>query len=275
MRVIFVPVADRPECARALNTAFDLGASLGASVSGCHIRPHRYSDVSLGSEFAEAAWRKKSTKRAPVAAKALYKSIAEDHGYKLMRRASEEPRAHWVERVGSPNKIMSIAGPMSDLIVVSRPSQPNSVAAMFLKSALFHGGRPLLVLPKRARRRIARRICIGWDQGPRVARVVTASIPLLQRADEVTIVTCGPEDRPGPKSSQLQEYLAHWGIEASHVVKRGRYIERELMDACQGASADLLVTGAYTRSRWYEKVLGGTTEYLIHNARLPVLMQHV
>lgn len=275
MRVMLVPVADRPECARALNTAFDLGNRLGASITGCHIRPHRRSDISLGSEFADAAWRKKSTKRAPVAAKALYKSIAEDHGYRLMRRASEEPRAHWVERVGSPNKIMSIVGPMSDLIVVSRPSRADSVGTMFLKSALFHGARPVLVLPQRARRKIGRRICIGWDQGPRVARVVTASISLLQQADEVTIVTCGSEDRPGPKSAQLQEYFAHWGIEATHVKKRGRHVERELMDACQSAGADMLVTGAYTRSRWYEKVLGGTTEFLIHKARLPVLMQHV
>ena len=46
------------------------------------------------------------------------------------------------------------------------------------------------------------------------------------------------------------------------------------MDACQSASADLLVTGAYTRSRWYQKVLGGTTEFLIRKARMPVLMQH-
>jgi nucleotide-binding universal stress UspA family protein len=47
------------------------------------------------------------------------------------------------------------------------------------------------------------------------------------------------------------------------------------MDACQEANADLIVSGAYSRQRWYEKVLGGTTEFLIHEARLPVLMQHV
>ena len=52
MRVMLVPVADRPECARALNSAFDLGNRLGASVTGCHIRPHRYSDTSLGSELS-------------------------------------------------------------------------------------------------------------------------------------------------------------------------------------------------------------------------------
>ena len=32
MRVIFVPVADRPECGLALHTAFDLGHTLGANI---------------------------------------------------------------------------------------------------------------------------------------------------------------------------------------------------------------------------------------------------
>jgi nucleotide-binding universal stress UspA family protein len=98
---------------------------------------------------------------------------------------------------------------------------------------------------------------------------------MLQLAKQITIVTCGPEDRPGPKAAQLKAYLKHWGIKAQHVRTRGRHIETELMDACANAKADLIVSGAYSRQRWYEKVLGGTTEFLIHEARLPVLMQHV
>ena len=39
MRVILVPVADRPECAVALNKSFALARDLDASVIGCHIRP--------------------------------------------------------------------------------------------------------------------------------------------------------------------------------------------------------------------------------------------
>ncbi len=35
MRVIFVPVADRPECAAALNTAFVLGHTEGAKPNIC------------------------------------------------------------------------------------------------------------------------------------------------------------------------------------------------------------------------------------------------
>ena len=275
MRVILVPVADRPECARALNTAFELGTRLNASVSGCHIRPHQESDLTLSSEFAAAAWRKKSTPEAPAAAETLYRKIAEEHGYEIMRHARAAPGAIWAERVGSPEKVMRIVGPMSDLIVVSRPRRPNGVARVFVDTALMRGSCPVLLLPQTGHARLGERVCIAWDQGPRVARTVKASIPLLQHAAEITIVTCGPEDRPGPKATQLKAYLKHWGIKAQHVRTRGRHVETELMDACVEAKADLIVSGAYSRQRWYEKVLGGTTEFLNHEARLPVLIQHV
>jgi nucleotide-binding universal stress UspA family protein len=275
MKVILVPVADRPECARALNTAFELGKKLGASVSGCHIRPHKDSDLTLSSEFAAEAWHKKYTPSAPADAESLYKRLAEKNGYDLIHHARATPGALWAERVGSPNKLMSIVGPLSDLIVISRPKRRDGVAGMFLDAALMHGSSPVLLLPQTSRHRIGSHVCIAWDQGPRVARTVTASLPLLQLASDITIVTCGPEDRPGPKAAQLVAYLKHWGIKARRVRTRGRHVEAELMDACNEAKADLIVSGAYSRQRWYEKVLGGTTEFLIHEARLPVLMQHV
>ena len=275
MKVILVPVADRPECARALNTAFELGKNLGASVSGCHIRPHKESDLTLSSAFAAAAWRRKNTPTAPAAAQTLYRKIAEQHGYEVIGHARAKPGALWSERVGSPEKVMGIVGPIADLIVVSRPKRADGVAGVFLNTALMRGSCPVLLLPQAGRRRIGERVCIAWDQGPGVARTVKSSLALLQHAGEITIVTCGAEDRPGPKAMQLKAYLKHWGIKSQHVRTRGRHVERELMDACKDAKADLLVSGAYSRQRWYEKVLGGTTEFLIHDARLPVLMQHL
>lgn len=275
MKVILVPVADRPECARALDTAFALGKKLDASVSGCHFRPHKDSDLTLSSEFAAEAWHRKSTSQSRAAAETLYKQMAEQHGYELIHRPRAEPGALWAERVGSPHKLMSIIGPLSDLIVISRPKRKNGIASLFLNAALMHCATPVLLLPQAGRIRVGHRVCIAWDQGAGVTRSVTASIPLLQLADEVTIATCGPEDRPGPKAMQLVAYLKHWGIKAKRVRTRGRHVEDELMDVCKDVKADLVVSGAYSRQRWYEKVLGGTTEYLIHETRLPVLMQHV
>lgn len=275
MKVILVPVADRPECARALQAAFDLGERLGASVCGLHVRPHRDSNVTLSPAFAEAAWRKKGTKRAPEAARALYEEVAAQHGYTVAKRACKAPCAMWSEKVGSPEMLLGIYGPLADLVVVSRPSEKGSVADLFLSSALTRSGRPVLMLPPRTRKRIGTRICIGWNQGNSAMMVTKAAMPLLQQADKVTIISCGREDKPGPKSRQLAAYLTHWGVRSTCVNTKGKDIEAELLNEYRKANADLLIGGAYSRSRWRERVFGGTTEYLVRKARIPVLLRHV
>lgn len=274
MRVITVPVADRPECAIALQTAFRLGKQLGASVCGCHIRPHKYSKLTLGTAFANGAWRKRSTSRAPARAKALFAEIAEPHGYKVTKRARKDPSALWSERVGSPDKIMGIIGPVSDLIVVSRPERAGTIAEMFMLAALVQSSRPVLILPKSARKAVGKRVCIAWNQSADAACCVTGAIPLLRQADEVTIVSCGPEDRAGPQSNQLATYLKHWGVNATRINTRGRKVEAELLETCKQQRADLLIGGAYSRSRWREEVFGGTTEFLIRKTNLPVMLLH-
>jgi nucleotide-binding universal stress UspA family protein len=51
-------------------------------------------------------------------------------------------------------------------------------------------------------------------------------------------------------------------------------VEAELVAAAKEAGADLLIGGAYSRSRWREKIFGGTTEYLVRTAKLPILLLH-
>ena len=274
MRDILVPVADRPECARALQTAFDLGKKLGASVTGCHIRPHRYSKVTLSPAFADAAWRRKSTKGAPSAARTLFQAIAEKNGFKVTRRSSIAQTAVWLEKVGSPERLMAIFGPVTDLVVVSRPTKPGNVADMFLHAALIESGRPVLVLPQSNLKSIGRHVAIAWNQSADAARAVTAAMPLLQEADDVTIITCGSEDKAGPKSSHLAAYLRNWGVHSKRKTTRGRDVEAELVAAAKEAGADLLIGGAYSRRRWRQKIFGGTTEYLIRTAKLPILLLH-
>lgn len=270
MRVILVPVADRPECAKALHTAFDLGKRLGASVNGCHIRPHRDSATSMSS----SAWGRKSSKHAPEAARKLYEEMAEQHGYEMIRRPRTKPGALYCERVGSPEKVLSIVGPVSDLTVVTRPAERGGVAELFLNCALDETQRPVLILPPSGRRNIGKKVVIAWNQSREVARAVKTAMPILQMADEVTIVSCGAEDRVGPKSSQVAGYLTHWGVKTKRVNTRGKDIEKELIAAFKEAGADLMIAGAYSRNRWRERVFGGTSDFLLTKAKIPVLMVH-
>ena len=107
-----------------------------------------------------------------------------------------------------------------------------------------------------------------------MSRVVSACMPILQTAEQVTIITCGPENRLGPKASQLKNYLRNWGVNAKTVVSRGRNEQAELMAAYNDSKSDLMLMGAYSRSRLREVVFGGMTEYMLVNARIPVIMQH-
>ena len=284
MRVILVPVADRPECARALRTAFYLGKQLDASISGCHIRAHTGSKVSLSSEFSaqyfgtaskatDSAWRGKTTQKASVAARKLFESISESHGYELCKRPRATPFAAWQERVGSPDKVMRIVGPVSDLVVVSRPpAGGGDIARIFMLTALMESGRPVLILPQGGAAKVGRRVCIAWNQSIEAARAIAASMPILQAADQVTIVSAGPEDRLGPKSQQLANYLKCWGVATERVATRGRDVEKELIASYRKSNSDLLLMGAYSKSRWRQIAFGGTSHHILEKARIPVLM---
>ncbi len=274
MRSILVPVSDRPESAKALNTAFTLGKRLGASVTGCHIRPHRNSDVSLSTAFADAEWRRKNNKKTPTLAKELYEQVAGRYGYELSNRARVSPAALWQEKVGSPEIVLGIVGPVSDLVVVTRPARRGGVADMFMVSAILQSASPVLVLPRAAKRVVGTRVVIAWNQSREAARTVRLALPVLATADEVTIVSCGREDEPGPKSSQLAGYLKQWGIKTTRENTRGRSIEDELLDVCNDRGADLVVAGAYSKSRWRQRVFGGTTQHMLYKARLPLLTLH-
>lgn len=285
MRVILVPIADRPECAVALDATLRLAGKMGASLIGCHIRPHRTSALRMRASAGEldhstldweAGLRGRNPDRMSAAAEKLFARVVAEHGFASGRRPRADGKAVaiWQKRVGSPARVMPIIGPASDLVVVSRPAADGRIARVFLMEALLHSTRPVLVLPQTPVRSVGRRVAIGWNQSAEASRALAAALPVLVRADEVTIINCGPESRPGPKSRDMVRYLAHHGIAAKRVSGVGRHPEQEIVQACRASRADLLVMGAYSRHRYRELLFGGVTEHMLKKATLPVLMYH-
>ena len=286
MKVLLVPVADRPESVAAVDVAFGLADRLDANVIGAHLRPHR--DLSQGYKSKgvplfgspdEAALAELSSKQSPATVRAAHKlfvSAAEKQGFELAKgpRVGAHQKAIWQELVGSPDKLMAIAGPLADLTVVSRPAKSGRLARLFVLAALLQSGRPVLVLPQKQAKVPGKRIAIAWNQSAEASRTVAACMPLLQSAEQVTIISCGTEDRRGPKSSQLLAYLKHWDIRAKAVRTKGHAEGREMMQAYKDTRSDLLVMGAYSRSRLREVVLGGMTEKMLWESQVPVIMQH-
>jgi nucleotide-binding universal stress UspA family protein len=279
MSVILVPTADRPECAFALDTAFRLAEALDANVAGCHIRAQRR-EVPPATSARRRVMDTDFADGSPIdraAARRLFAEAAAARGFAVTRRfvAGHRQRGVWHELVGSPARALGIAGPVVDFSVVSRPKpHGGGRARAFLLAALLDSGRPALVLPQRRVGKLANSVLIAWNQSSEAAAAVTAAIPMLQKAERVVIVSSGAENRAGPRSSQLSQYLATFDVEAECVRTRGRDVEREIHEIYRDVRADLLVMGAYSRTRLREILFGGVTEHMLFSANLPVFLLH-
>ena len=51
-------------------------------------------------------------------------------------------------------------------------------------------------------------------------------------------------------------------------------VESEIEGVCKNEGADLVVMGAYSRSRMRELVFGGMTQYMLFETRMPVFALH-
>lgn len=285
MKVIMVPVADRPECRIALDHAFRFAVNLEANIVGYHLRPHRAEHHASGStrlplvveetelpELTEADLKLHSAN-----AEKLFRAIAGEHGIAIASkpRRAEHPLAYWNEMVGTPAKLFGIIGPTSDCIVVSRPKRKASgPARAFMLAALLNSGKPLLIVPQRQVKPPGKRILVAWNQGPHAAAALGASLPLLDRADEVHIVCCGKEELPGPKSVHVRNYLLHWGIESELHQRSGRDPAAEILKVFKATRCDLLVMGAYSRGQLRERILGGVTHEMLTEHDVPVFALH-
>lgn len=284
MKSILVPVADRPECVFALETAFYLARKLEASVMGCHLRPHRQEVAAGAGSRLTMAIEGGALSEIPENVSSLncrnagqlFMAVAEKNELKVSRKHSPsgQPQAYWSELVGSPDRLMAIIGPVADLIVVSRPKKKSSgPARAFMLAAMLNSGRPLLILPQK-KVKPGSRVCIAWNGSTEAARAVKAAMPILQLADSVHIVSSGKQDHPGPSVSHLSNYLAMWGVESSSEITRGHKPEKELLEQYQDSHSNLLVMGAYSRSHLLERILGGVTHAMINEAKVNLFALH-
>lgn len=288
MKTIYIPVSDRPECVIALDQGFTLGEKIGANIIGYHIRPHGDSTVALPTEAKssvldvhtyDAAWEnalaKKRKDNDDVKAKLLFDKMAQLFDYKLSKKPKIEPAAFWTEKVGSPDRLFSIMGPIADLIMISRPAKKGqSIAKTIMLSAVLNSGSPVLILPQNKTKSLGKRIAIAWNQSAEASLALKAAMPLLQTAKEVNIITNGPENRLGPKASHLINYLKYYGINAKQVKIKEKNDTEAILKGYMKTESDLLVMGGYSRSRLRQKIFGGVTQHMLHDANIPVFMLH-
>ena len=192
--------------------------------------------------------------------------------------------AEWRTASGYPAGMAAMHGRYADLIVIGQLDAYDSQAGLLRarpEEVTMLAGRPVLVVPFTGHfERLGARVLVGWDVSREAARAVGDAMPLLARAEAVTVLTIDAEQSPfghgGIPGADIALYLARHGVKAEveRTVSAGIGIGNTLLSRAADYEANLLVMGAYGHSRVRELLLGGVTRTVLASMTLPVLMSH-
>jgi len=182
----------------------------------------------------------------------------------------------WLDNAPEGPGFVGSYGRVFDVIVMSRPDANTSgLYNEAIECGLFESGRPILLSPPSLPSQIATNVLIAWNRSTEQARAIALAMPLLHRAENITILTVsGGTEVPGPSAEQLVRYLRCNGIiaEPMTVGLDGRNTGEAILATAQSLSCDLLIKGAYTQSRLRQMIFGGATQHVLANATMPILL---
>lgn len=154
----------------------------------------------------------------------------------------------------------------------------NQAARMLAEAILFGSGRPTLLLPDSTDVGVLGHVVIAWDGSRVAARAVADARVFLERASMITVVTV-TDEKPLPGQGigeRLALGLRTRGLvaEAVSIQAGDSSIGTALQEHSLKIGGNLLVMGGYGHSRVRDFVLGGATEGILADLRLPVLLSH-
>ena len=118
----------------------------------------------------------------------------------------------------------------------------------------------------------------AWDGSAPAARALGDALPLLRRAERVSLAVVDPERLGGRVGEQagadIAAHLARHGVKVEvQALPSGRLATADvLLDFAADTGADLLVMGGYGHSRLRELAFGGTTRDVLGRMTVPVLL---
>lgn len=186
----------------------------------------------------------------------------------------------WIIGEGDAADVLLQAARLQDLVVVEQ-STPGADLLWGPAVQMALSGYPTLVVPKGWNAPIARNhVIVAWNGSAQAAAALRKAMPLLKSAAEVTLLI-GPSQETLPYTLRVPAadplaYLKRHGIKATAYDKEiaAGDAGAEILRIAGEKNADLIVMGAFGRSRFREWVLGGATRHVMANAKIPALMAH-
>ncbi len=187
-------------------------------------------------------------------------------------------RGEWEVIRGIRTAALAKRSRLADFVIGElRVSDPDAPAGFDeVTRALFAHAAPMLLVPDICHDGLRTdRIVIAWNGSAEVAQAVKVALPLLKQASAVQVLDGERSGLPGisPPPLPLRAWFQRHGIEVQWEAFPIEHDEGPaLLAAAKAFRADLMVMGAWGRSRISEVALGGTTRWLLGHANVPLFL---
>ncbi|MDR6936942.1 MULTISPECIES: universal stress protein [unclassified Luteibacter] len=271
---LLVHIGRLPPQGAGLRAALAMASRLGARLDAMHVvdLPAAAFTVPEAVPMQLDAVRQRSTDA---------RAVAGDWAELL---ASRGLRGNW--RVGNGDTVTLLAHASAgyDLVVMERSSTMRGDAPVgfgVVSRTVFASSRGVLVVPEAATvDTLGEHVLVAWSGSRESALAVRSSLPMLRKASRVTVIDGSVDEDIGTcalPDTNICGWLDTHGVKAE--VRRLDEASRAspgpaLLDIAHAENADLIVMGAWGRSRLSEMVLGGTTRFLFMQSDVPMLVAH-
>jgi nucleotide-binding universal stress UspA family protein len=265
---ILVHLDDDPGHRDRLGLGIDLANRLRAHLDVVYVTPRVHPPAGAIGRAASLEFIAEAREAALAKAARIEKEVEE--------LCTQLLSCSWHVEEGDPEKIVARFAHLADLVIVGRIRQSlleDLLTTDLVEPLLFDAGCPLLIVPDDWRTvPFPKRVLVAWKNSREAIAATRGGLALLGMAEAVLILAAEDEDLKAKPGADLVRYLAYHDIDAT-VIGTSRRGGEDIVETAETERCDLIVMGGLTRDRRLaERLFGGSTEYVLRESTVPVLM---
>ncbi|CAO3424743.1 universal stress protein [Azospirillum endophyticum] len=165
----------------------------------------------------------------------------------------------------------------ADLVVLGQYGYDPGVVLGSPEDVILACGRPVLMVPCAGHfERVGATVLIAWNGGRESIRAVHDTLPLMEMAAAVTVLSVDPDPDEDWGTDDVVQHLVRHGLNAKGETQPLIDLtpSEAVLSRAADLGADVIVMGAYGHSWVREVILGGMTQEILSTMTVPVLMAH-
>ncbi|MDG1859688.1 MAG: universal stress protein [Emcibacteraceae bacterium] len=269
IKTILVPIGHADGAKERLDFAIDLAKKYDAHIKALHILTpvsDMFKTVPTEAYTVEAFTRYEDD---------LLKQAENYRAKYEAQLKSADVLYDWCQLQGSMLANLNLHSRTADVTILSQKGESYDEVMSVMHDFIIESGLPVIIIPQAGVSSATNNILVAWDGGRQCAKAVHDALPLLIKADKVTVLTITEDEKRQVPEADICVKLARHGVNAEALtVNDSIKVADRILRTAEEINADLIVAGAWGHVRLREIIFGGVTKQLLSNQKRSIYLSH-